>query len=215
MPIIGVSGQAGSGKDSFAARLVEEHDFVRVALADGMKRIARDVYGFTLEQLWGPSQMRNAGDRRYLRSDGTFLSPREALQVLGTEWGRACWPNTWVNHTLEVARQVLEGRAYSATSGLEGVIYSGPGRPVGVVVPDVRFENELAAIRAAGGVNVRVKRAGATGQVGIVGHASELEQQSIPDAEFDFVVDNNGTLEQLANAADAIAGQLANLEVTG
>ena len=32
-----------------------------------MKRIARDVFGFSDEQLYGPSEMRNAPDERYPR----------------------------------------------------------------------------------------------------------------------------------------------------
>jgi hypothetical protein len=65
------------------------------------------------------------------------------------------------------------------------------------VLPDVRFSNEIAGIRRAGGKVIRVIREGA-GLTGVAGlHASEAEQASIPDSALDAVLDNNGTLEEL------------------
>jgi hypothetical protein len=68
------------------------------------------------------------------------------------------------------------------------------------VVTDTRFENELGAIRALGGIAVRVERPG----VGPANdHASELELADRDD--WDLVVANNGGLRDLAEAADRIA----------
>lgn len=58
-------GTAGSGKDTLADLLRDNDKFVKIALADPLKRIARDVYDFTDEQLWGPSANRNEPDKRY------------------------------------------------------------------------------------------------------------------------------------------------------
>lgn len=193
--IIGVSGLAGSGKDTTADMLVSDHNFVKVSLADPLKRIARDVYAFTDEQLWGPSQFRNAEDKRYPRPDGSCLAPREALQKLGTEWGRSCYPNTWVDLCIRTAQDLLSGLSeYTQKRGLE---FTGAEPPAGVVVPDVRFKNEMAAIKNAGGMVIRVVRPGA-GLGGAAGlHPSEVEQASIPDSEFDLVIQNAGSLEDL------------------
>jgi hypothetical protein len=60
-----VSGWAGTGKDECAGRLVKIHGAVHTGLADPGKRHMKDAYGFSDEQLWGPSAFRNAGDRRY------------------------------------------------------------------------------------------------------------------------------------------------------
>jgi len=62
--IVGISGQLGSGKDSAADRLVDEFGFVKVALADPLKRYAFRVFDFTEQQLWGPSEFRNTPDGR-------------------------------------------------------------------------------------------------------------------------------------------------------
>ena len=60
-----VSGFSGVGKDEFCHRLVEKHGAVHTGLADPAKRHMADVYGFSRDQLFGPSAMRNAGDPRY------------------------------------------------------------------------------------------------------------------------------------------------------
>lgn len=58
-PIIVVAGKAGSGKDTVGAFIKENYNAVSMALADPMKRLARDLFGFTNNQLWGPSECRN------------------------------------------------------------------------------------------------------------------------------------------------------------
>lgn len=60
-----ISGFSGTGKDEVARRLTTAHGAVQTGLADPAKRHMADLYGFTEEQLFGPSQSRNAGDLRY------------------------------------------------------------------------------------------------------------------------------------------------------
>ena len=241
--IIGLSGIASSGKDAAADFLVEDHGFTKVALADPLKRIARDVYAFTDEQLWGPSQFRNTPDKRYPRpcktcgGDGqgllvarsaitlapclgchgelvTYLAPREVLQRLGSEFGRECYPNTWVALCIRTANQVLSHHA-SRYEQRRGVWYEDDNRDWdradeieageirGVAVPDVRFLNEIQAIKQAGGKVIRISRPGA----GLTGagalHVSETEQAGLPDSIFDAVIQNTGTLEDLRAAVRA------------
>lgn len=210
--LVGCCGLASSGKDTAADFLVKNDGFVKVAFADPLKRIAKDVFDFSDEQLWGPSEKRNAPDLRYLRKEDTnefgdfianvYLTPRYALQQLGTEWGRDCYPNVWVDYALRIAKQLLEtidetevdtGIAgwhslhYSAKNGLwqgENTHYVR-----GIVISDVRFKNEVDAIHKAGGKVIRLLRGqgleGAAGQ-----HISEQELQSIPLEQFDEVIDN-------------------------
>ncbi len=63
--LIAISGWAGTGKDECSGRLVKNHGAIHTGLADPGKRHGRDAYGFSAEQLWGPSKFRNAGDPRY------------------------------------------------------------------------------------------------------------------------------------------------------
>lgn len=198
--IIGVLGPAGSGKDTVSDFLVKKYGFTKVALADPLKRICRDVYGFSDEQLWGPSEFRNNPDLRYPTGRG-HLSPRVALQTLGTEWGRAMYENTWMDYGIRVAEGIVlgEGR-YSQKKGLYTPSFFEKlftKKPKGVVFSDIRFKNEVDAIRRRHtGFVVRIKRAGLA-SVGVAGHASEEEQKSLKDADFDYVIDNNEGIEQL------------------
>jgi hypothetical protein len=59
-----ISGFAGAGKDECAGQLTKEHHALQTGLADPGKRHMADAYGFTEQQLFGPSQFRNAGDIR-------------------------------------------------------------------------------------------------------------------------------------------------------
>lgn len=65
---------AGAGKDE-ASKVLVEHGFVSVAFADIMKRFAREVFGFTDSQLWGPSEERALPDKRYYRGLKTYTYP--------------------------------------------------------------------------------------------------------------------------------------------
>lgn len=62
-PVIILAGKAGSGKDTVAAMLAEAGG-ICIAQADPLKRFAHDVFAFSADQLWGPSECRNALDLR-------------------------------------------------------------------------------------------------------------------------------------------------------
>lgn len=258
MLIIGVCGKAGSGKDTIADILVRDHGFVKVAFADPLKRICKDIYDFSDDQLWGPSEKRNEPDFRYLHrkagahgvqdmraliskedrdrravTPGTFdkypqykgmeplitfygsesnygflpsppedeyLTPRYALQKLGTEWGRDCYAPTWIEYGLRMAKLILSGRgSYTAKHGFDFAIDGGGQylQPTGVVISDVRFLNEVEGLRAGGAKLLRVRRP-SQGLGGARGtHRSEVEQDDIPDDLFDAVLNNDGSLEDL------------------
>ena len=199
--ILGISGKAGAGKDTFADALVT-CGFVKVSQADPMKRFCREVLGFTDAALWGPSEERN---RPVPSLAG--LTARHALQTLGTEWGRACFEDMWIDHALEIARRllfpVLEGDApwkYSPQRGLYlGEEHEAPA--FGVVIPDVRFENEMNAIRRAGGRVIRIRRSGATLTGTAAAHVSERYQEPIPDSAFDRVIENDASAGDLMRTA--------------
>jgi hypothetical protein len=211
VPIVGISGLAGAGKDTVARILVERLGFEQIALADPMKRAVADWFGWDAARLWGPSENRNAPDPRYPRKevDGTdalgdivyrtsYLTPRQALQQLGTQWGRECYQDVWVDYALRTARVLLSGGCtYGPVSGLQPA--APDYRAKGVAISDVRFRNELEAIRRAGGIVLRVVRPGAGLAGAAAGHASEVEQQSIPDTDFDAVIRNTGTIDELGD----------------
>jgi hypothetical protein len=226
--IIGISGLAGSGKDFIADLLVQDHNFIKIALADPIKRVCKDIFDFSDEQLWGPSEMRNKEDKRYWtgeRDDGflakekaksmllsnriaegrqhltileeeiyeeckIYLTPRRALQQLGTQWGRDCYPNVWIDYTLRLADKLLSGgHLYNQKIGLQEDMYNSC---TGVVISDCRFKNEMEAIKKKGGKLIRVTRDCTKPLADNASlHLSETEQQSIPNSYFDYIIENN------------------------
>ncbi len=76
--VIGFMGYSGVGKDECAGRLVRDHSAVHTGLADPAKRHIADLYGFTRDQLYGPSHMRNAGDPRYPKTVLNGWDPKPA-----------------------------------------------------------------------------------------------------------------------------------------
>jgi hypothetical protein len=134
------------------------------------------------------------------------FSPRIMLQNLGTEWGREVVDkDIWVNKMVNTAEQVLAGTEYSRETGLTDQQLS---KPSGVVVSDVRFDNELDVLKKIGGKVVRVKRDASDRKsktVGIASHASEMAQDAFVDDKFDCILSNNGSIADLNNAVDVAA----------
>jgi hypothetical protein len=162
MNLIGICGKSNAGKDTAADILVEDFGYVKVALADPMKRACADWFGWDEQTLWGPSEKRN---EPHAHLGG--LTPRHALQTLGTEWGRDCYPDVWVDIAIRTAKALCGGpRVFADTeAGLVSPVYNPQAGlyyvpsedtylfPItkGVCISDVRFPNEVAAIKAAGG----------------------------------------------------------------
>ena len=270
--IIGVNGQLGSGKDTVADCFVDE-GYVKVALADPMKRFCRDIFGFTEKQLFGPSDYRNDLDKRYsvdasgphnrsrgwdeaeknikdlglvwirelmptaepaalvpvldsllhwfseLRLKHAQLSPRIALQKLGTEWGRqALYKDVWIDYNHRTVKKLLQydGRLdvhydYTSFNGL--VVVEASPNYLGVVIPDVRFENELEFILEHKGKTIKVVLPDTydmAADTGVSSHASEMEQQGFDINLFSAIISNDGTLDKLKEDMSILAGAYAD-----
>jgi hypothetical protein len=137
-----------------------------------------------------------------------YLTPRYALQTLGTEWGRHCYNNVWIDYGIRVAKELLHG--YSSYTVEGGLAYheKDTGICPGVVFSDLRFRNEFDAVKKAGGKLFRIYRPGYSGAVGIEGHASEAEQKTIMDQEFDSVIVNHEGLDIYYRTIDSMMGTL-------
>lgn len=111
-------GKAGSGKDTAASMVANAFpgQVRRMAFADPMKELARAVFLFSNDQLWGPSEKRNAPDPRLL--DRRFFNEcRDRFWTVGgsflTEWLQALASNGLPLSALgtnrpEITRRFLE-----------------------------------------------------------------------------------------------------------
>lgn len=172
MKIVGLTGLAGSGKDTVASMLCITQGFVQIALADPLRAGLTAMFGVTDEQL---------ADRTLKEQpiDWIGQSPRGLLQTLGTEWGR--------HHVAsDIWLRVAEQR-------IAALRRSPPCLHIaGVVVSDIRFGNEAAWIRAQGGEVWQILRPGAEGLAPATA-AHESERGLLGD----LVIFNSGTLDDL------------------
>lgn len=150
--IIGLCGLAGSGKTTVAKMLEDDLGFARLSFAGPLKAMTRAL-GLSLREMAGDLKERPC---RQLCGK----TPRQFMQLLGTEFGRQMigedfWVQTFI---AAVERELLDATADQ--------------RPLHIVSDDVRFPNEAQAIRDLGGIVVRIDRPGA-GSASGAGHASE------------------------------------------
>lgn len=172
-----------SGKSTVAAYLTE-HGFYTVPFARPIKLMVRT---FLIQLGYGPSEIDHfleAGKNDVI--EGIRTTPRQLMQLLGTEWGRQCvHPQVWLMCWERATQQKLEA-----------------GIPV--VVDDCRFPNEAALIRRLGGELWRIERPGNERQTD---HASEGGLDEYP--LFDRRLVNDGSLLTLHSRVREIVTPLS------
>ncbi len=154
--LIGLTGKAGSGKDSVADALVAKYGYAKYSFAQPLKELLNERFGWTMEmwadRLWKECPALHALDRNHIPIVG--YSPRQLAQWLGTDiLRRFAGPDVWV----ELMRQRVDKLE------IQGV--------PGVVVADVRFDNEAVAIIARGGLVLHLTNPDAGA---VAAHVSEL-----------------------------------------
>jgi hypothetical protein len=178
MTIIALSGYGTCGKDSVADILVNEYGFVKYAWADTLRLAAEALNPIIACGVDGEEIRYNdaLSDYGYNTAKSLFPEFRTVLQRLGTEVGRnLIGDNVWVNATM---RRIERERSLSDN----------------IVVADTRFPNEAYAVQAQPESRNYVVRVHRPGVGPVSDHPSET---SLDDFPFDFVVDNDGTLDDL------------------
>jgi hypothetical protein len=212
--LIAFAGESEVAKDTAALVMTELHGFVTVALADPLKRICADVFDFTDAQLWGDPRNRNIQDPRYLRGgldvEQMYLTPRYALQQLGTSWGRNCYPHIWSEYALRVYHRLQRGDTYyDRRDGLRTMLGAGSSwmkAKTHVVISDVRYLEEIETLKRGGAFIVRIRRdpdkKSSTLTNVLASHSSEIELSTVDPNLFDDVIDNNGSLDAFKQDVD-------------
>jgi hypothetical protein len=140
--IIGVCGLIGSGKDTIADYLQNIHQFRRESFAHTLKDAVAAVFGWDRELIEGRTresrEWREQVDPWWAeRLNMPHLTPRWVLQYWGTEVARRSFhDNIWIASLENKLRKTHDD----------------------IVISDCRFPNEIAAIKRAGGIVIRVTR---------------------------------------------------------
>lgn len=178
MMLIGLCGAAGSGKGSVAS-VMAGCGFVELAFADPLYAAVAAITGIPVERL---------KDRSVKEATIGWLgkSPRELLQLLGTEFGRGMIrDDIWVMRTMQAVDAIDAD---------------------GCVITDVRFDNEAEAIRSRGGLIFEVVRPGHACLRGDAsGHSSE---RGIAKEHILATIANSGTLADLDAAVRSLLADI-------
>jgi energy-coupling factor transporter ATP-binding protein EcfA2 len=172
--IIALTGYAGSGKSTVASALVRL-GYTHTKFAGPLKGMLRALYRST-DMPFAEIERRIEGDLKEIPDrllNGR--TPRQAMQWLGTEWGRGYfgddfWVGMW-------AAGLRNGKRY--------------------VVDDCRFPNEADAIRSRGGVIVFIDRPG-------VGPVNDHVSERLPTTP-DVTLTNDGSLQDLSEKVKQLA----------
>ena len=181
--LIGVVGLIGSGKGTVADRLEEKHGFRKDSFAKSLKDAVSCMFNWDREMLEGKTESsrywREQPDKFWSEKFGKSVTPRWVLQHFGTE----------------VMRQNMHDAIW-----IDSCLMRYNGTPT--VIADTRFQNELKMIKKSGGILILVKR-------GELPSREEMEAKGAHKSEwdwmgwnFDFVIDNNGTKEELFKKVD-------------
>jgi hypothetical protein len=164
--VIGIGYKAGVGKSTVAHHLSVQHKFVEFALADALKDTLAPLFGWDREDL---------DDQDFKKTVDEFwgITPRQALQTLGTDCVRKAFGDDFWVKRLELAMRDEHRKL--------------------VVITDVRRKNEAQAIKAMGGILWLIHRPITDGTAGT--HITETEMDSFEG--WDEVINNDGTLELL------------------
>ena len=174
--IIGIAGPAQSGKSTLS------NEFRRLIEFRGGEFHEKPFAGPLKAMLAAVGVDISEAGKNVL--DTRFLAtPRILMQTLGTEWGRnlspGCWLNVW--------------RSQLPANGL-------------VLVPDVRFENEVDVIRSMGGRIIHVIRRQTAEMATVPAHQSEA---GVKRRKSDIIFRNDRGIEKMAALASQIIDNLA------
>jgi len=201
--IIGVCGFIGSGKDTIADYLTNFHGFRRESFANSLKDAVAQVFGWDRTMLEGRTKQarewREQVDPWWAeRLNMPDLTPRWVLQYWGTEVCRKAFhDDIWIAS--------LENKLRNSKDD--------------IVISDCRFPNEIASIKKAGGRVIWVKRgplpywyeSAVAANQQVQSAVAYLQAQGVHvsetawvGTEFDAVIDNNGSIEDLYNQVKSL-----------
>lgn len=213
--IIGINGKIGAGKDTVGTiiqglLLTNKNQSCEIKkFAGKLKQIGSILTGIPVENFedqefkksylgteWGTVQdvplnsIPPFADMQF----NALMSVREFLQKLGTEAMRdGLHANTWVNALFADYKIFNEPSMYPNGGG---------SKEPNWIITDMRFPNEMEAVVKRNGITIRVVRphgytdpnTGIYKEMPLSYHPSET---SLDDAEFDYEIINDGTMEKL------------------
>ena len=175
-PIIAITGSARAGKNTLGEFILSEYSGYLYGFADPIRAMLAQINVDMNTQYYKDHKEENV--------PWLGKSPRQLMQTLGTEWGRNMInPDIWVNPAKEYFKKY------------------GPG----MIITDLRFENEAKWVREAGGLIIHIMKPLQLDKHGYPVVKKEHEsEQGIKFDYTDIAIVNGGTLEDLQQKAKQI-----------
>ena len=195
--IFGISGQKRAGKDTIADYIKGQVMASRVSFADPVRDVCRAYFGWTEEWLLG----------KHKEDVDPYwgISPRQAMQYLGTEVGRVGIAENYPEFKSVTGDSIWIKSAKKNIRVKSSKEYiSNYGKIRAFIIPDMRFLNEYDAMKEMENegykvITIGVRRDGLPSD----SHASETEIRYCVE-KCDFIIDNNKEISDLEDSVDEI-----------
>lgn len=176
--LIGLTGIAGSGKDTVAMFIQQNYDIKTLrtlAFAEPVKKACKDLFLLSDDQLHS-QEHKETLDPRWGKS------PRELFQWLGTDVLRKFDDDFFIKHVDHQIKNNTDTHKHT-------------------VVTDLRFVNEAKYIKSQGGIVVKIVRPNAE-----TTKHKHISENGFDEAFIDITIMNDGTLDQLKDKVLAFCG---------
>ena len=195
--IFPISGQKRAGKDTISDYIKGQVMASRVSFADPVRDVCRAYFGWTEEWLLG----------KHKEDVDPYwgISPRQAMQYLGTEVGRVGIAENYPEFKSVTGDSIWIKSAKKNIRAKSSKEYiSNYGKIRAFIIPDMRFLNEYDAMKEMENegykvITIGVRRDGLPSD----SHASETEIRYCVE-KCDFIIDNNKEISDLEDSVDEI-----------
>jgi dephospho-CoA kinase len=185
MTIIGFIGNKGAGKDTIADYLVDNYNFVKYNFANPIKEISEILFDLNYNQL---NMDKEQIDSRW------NLSPRTIFQRLGTEFGQDIIYKLFPELNDKVKKKHFWLKHFE--------IFLEKNKNKNIVIADIRFLHEIEFLVNNNNINKSILIKIVNNNKNIDSHISENEISKIDLKHIDFIINNNGSKEELYSNFD-------------
>jgi tRNA uridine 5-carbamoylmethylation protein Kti12 len=195
MKLLVICGQKGAGKDTLAAKLINE-GWIQIAYADILKEALMVLFG------WDKSYFEH--NKKEVIDYEWNTTPRQMCQLLGTEFLRhtCSFLNTDVEHPDNKSIFKATFHIKRVHQKITQLISDNPN--VKIVITDGRFEDEIEYVRWMGGSVIKIVRPSiVTNEYS--NHPSETYINQLN--KVDLLINNDGTISNLWRKLDGFLSE--------
>ena len=181
MQIIGLCGNKGSGKDTFANYLVKTEGYIKVAFADYIREALKILFDWNEDNF--TQELKEKNDEYWK------VSPRKMMQELGTEFLRFHCANL-----MSQDFNLPNGDSYSSSFHIKRLNkdinkFFKDNNDVKIIISDIRFQDEVDYVKKIGGTVIKINRELEKNNFST--HASEIHIDNLKSIDINLMNDQN------------------------